>query len=96
MVKDPDDVDPDVVEIFEDTQTVSMGDSLGLPQSALEEIRRSYQSNTERKEAYLDTYTHHHPCPSWKKISEVLKDCNLHKQAEEVENTYIQSVHNAK
>ena len=91
ICKDPDNVDPDVVEILEDT--LSIGDFLGLPWSASEELRRSYQSNIKRKEAYLDTYTHQHLCPSWKKISEVLKDCNLHEQAEEVENTYVQTVH---
>ena len=66
-VEDPDNVDPVMVEITEGT--LSLEDSLGLPLSAMEETRKSYQSNTKRKEAYLDTYAHHHPCPSWKKIS---------------------------
>ena len=70
----------------------SIGEYLGLPQSALEEIRRSYQSNTKRKDAYLDTYTHRHPCPTWKKISEVLRWCDLYLQADEVENTYVQGM----
>ena len=76
--------DPDIFAF------AGIGDMLGLPESALEEIKRSYQSNTKRKEAYLDTYTHHHPCPSWKKISEVLRGCELDQQAEEVENNYVQ------
>lgn len=69
-----------------------IGGYLGLPQSALEEIWESYQSNTKCKEAYLDTYIHHHPCPLWKKISEVLTRCMLDEQASEVNNTYIQGM----
>ena len=71
----------------------SIGEYLGLPESVLEEIRRSYQSKTKRKDAYLDTYTHRHPCPSWKKISEVLRKYHLRQQADEVENTYVQGMH---
>ena len=70
----------------------SIGELLGLPQSVLKEIKKSYQSMAKRKEAYLDTYTHQHPCPSWKKISEALSWCYLHQQAEGVENTYIQGM----
>ena len=70
----------------------SIGEVLGLPQSALKEIRRSYQNNTKRKEAYLDTYTHRHPSPSWKKINEILRWCDLDQQASEVDNTYIQGM----
>ena len=81
--------DPDRVGRFGE----SVGELLCLPRSALEEIKRSYQSNTKRKEAYLDTYTHHHPCPSWKKISKVLRECELNQLAEEVENTYVQGMH---
>ena len=88
---DPDDVFPDELEFIEDT--LSLRDLLGLPQSAMKEIRRSYQSNTKRKEAYLDTYAHHHPCPSWKKISVVLNRCRLGQQAHEVDNTYVQGMH---
>ena len=70
-----------------------IGEWLGLPKSALEEIRRNYQSDTKRKDAYLDAYTHHHPCPTWKKISEVLRRCDLDQQADEVVNTYVQGMH---
>ena len=66
---------------------------LGLPASALEEISKRYQSWDKRKEAYLDTYVHYHPCPSWKVIHELLKRCSLHQQAEEVEITYVQGMH---
>ena len=69
------------------------GKDLGLPESALEEIKRSYQSWAKRKEAYLDTYIHHHPCPSWKRISELLERYSLEQQASEVEGTYIQGMH---
>ena len=72
---------------------LSIGKLLGLSQSALEEIMRSYQSKTKRKDAFLDTYTHHHPCPTWKKISEVLRLCDLDQQADEVVNTYVQGMH---
>ena len=71
----------------------SIGERLGLPQSVLGEIRRNYQSSTKRKDAYLDTYSHRHPCPTWKKISEVLRLCDLYQQADEVENTYVQGMH---
>ena len=80
--------DPDNVGVLG-----GIGGLLGLPQSVLVEIRRSYQSKTKRKDAYLDTYTHRHPCPSWKKISMVLRWCRLHQQAKEVENTYVQGRH---
>ena len=92
-VEDPDNADPVMVEITDGTW--SLGDSLGLPLSAMEEIRKSYQNNTKCKEAYLDTYAHHHLCPSWKKISKALRDCDLHEQACKVENTYIHRVHSA-
>ena len=82
--------DPDRFGLLGDN---GIGECLGLPKSALEEIRRSYQSKTKRKDAYLDTYTHRHPCPSWKKISEVLGRCRFHQQAKEVENTYVQGMH---
>ena len=70
-----------------------IGGFLGLPESALAEIRKRYQSKNKRKEAYLDTYVHYHPCPSWKVIHEVLRKCYLYQQAEEVEITYVQGVH---
>ena len=85
-LEDPDRV---TVGIF----NINIGEYLGLPQSALKEVKKSYQSNTKRKEAYLDTYTHHHPCPSWKKISEALSACKLNQQAKGVENTYVQGMH---
>ena len=71
----------------------SIGRMLGLPQSALEEIRSCFQSATERKDAYLDTYSHHHPCPSWRKVAGVLRLCDLYQEAYEVEDTYVKGMH---
>ena len=73
-----------------------IGGSLGLPESALAEIRKRYQSWAKRKEAYLDTYVHYHPCPSWKAIHELLGKCSLRQQAEEVKVTYVQGMHAVK
>ena len=81
--------DPDHAGIFDE----SLEQLLGLSQSAVEEIKRSYQSPTQLKEAYLDTYTHQHPCPSWKKVVETLRQCYLYQQVNEVENTYVQGMH---
>ena len=74
-------------------KSYDIGGSLGLPESALVEIRKRYQSKPKRKEAYLDTYVHYHPCPSWKVIHELLGKCSLRQQAEEVEITYVQGMH---
>ena len=71
---------------------VSMGDVLDLPQTVLQTIRRSYQCDARRKEAYLDTYVHHHPWPSWRRITEVLTRFRFHQQAVDVESTYVQGM----
>ena len=81
--------DPDTAGTYDGNTSLSIGQLLGLPQSALEEIKRSYQSSTERKEAYLDTYTHHHPCPSWKRVVNALWNCNLNRQVDDVMVTYM-------
>jgi hypothetical protein len=70
-----------------------IGKMLGLPNSALEEIKSSYQSWAKQNEACLNTYAHHHPCPSWKRINEVLRNCSLYQQAEEVKSTYVEGMH---
>ena len=82
--------DPDRAEMYKNK---SIGYLLGLPQSTLQEIKKNYRSRAKRKEAYLDTYTHNHPCPSWKVISEVLREHHLDQQAEMVENIYVQGMH---
>ena len=65
---------------------------LGLPHSAVVEIQRSFQTASQRKEAYLDAYAHQHPCPSWRKVVEVLEWCELDQEASEVENAYVQGM----
>ena len=80
-------------KVYPEVNSGSIGYYLGLPQSALEEIRSSFQSATERKDAYLDTYSHHHPCPSWRKVADVLEGCSLYQEAEEVEDTYVKGMH---
>ena len=70
----------------------TIGDLLGLPETAILEIQRSFQTASQRKEAYLDAYTHHHPCPSWKKVVVALERCSLYQEASEVEDTYVQGM----
>ena len=67
-----------------------IGDELGLPQSAIDEIKSSYQNAERRKEAYLDTYANQHPWPSWRKVVGVLQWCDLDQQSDDVKNTYVQ------
>ena len=66
-----------------------LGDKLGLPQSERDKIQRSYQSPTQRKEAYLDLYVHHHYHPTWKHVAWILRQPMLPQQADLVENTYV-------
>ena len=91
-------VDPDPPrELYTDTplypERYGIGEFLGLPESTITEIRKRYQSKTKRKEAYLDTYVHYHPCLSWKIIHDFLRKCSYDQQAEEVEITYIEGMH---
>ena len=81
--------DPDKGDLF----GKGIGGLVGLPQSAVAGIKGNFQSTTRRKEAYLDMYTHQHPCPSWKKVAEALRMYYLDKKSDEVENTYIQGMH---
>ena len=67
---------------------------LGLPKSEMGIIKKNYQSPTQRKEAYLDLYVHHHPCPSWVDIARTLQYLGLPQQADFVENTYVKGTHN--
>ena len=83
--------DPDRAGVVTNIR-VCIGEEFGLPQSVVEQIKSSYQSTTQRKDAYLDAYTHRHPCPSWRKVVYVLRVCFLHHQAEQVENTYVQGM----
>ena len=67
-------------------------DYLGLPEPEIDNIKKSYDSPTHRKEAYLDLYVHQHPCPSWADIADTLGDLGLDQQADFVENTYVQYI----
>ena len=62
---------------------------LGLPKSEVDNIKSSYDSPMQRKEAYLDLYVHQHPCPSWDKIAYTLRELGLRQQADFVRNTYV-------
>ena len=65
---------------------------LGLPESEVDIIKKNYQSPTQRKEAYLDLYVHHHPCPSWATIASTLRYFGLDQQADFVKNTYVEGI----
>ena len=78
------------VEGSENVGGTGIGYWLGLPESALQEIKTNFRSTTLQKEAYLDTYTHCHPSPCWKKIKICLQKCRLYQEANAVEKTYIQ------
>ena len=67
---------------------------LGLPKSEVDNIKSSYDSPMQRKEAYLDLYVHQHPCPSWARIAKTLRVCDLDQQADFVENTYVKGTQN--
>ena len=68
-----------------------LGDSfyLNLPESEVDNIKSSFDSPMQRKEAYLDLYVHQYPCPSWARIARTLRDFGLREQADFVENTYV-------
>ena len=68
---------------------LGLGGWLHLPESEVDNIKSSYDSPMQRKEAYLDLYVHQHPCPSWARIAEILRELGLHQQADFVENTYV-------
>ena len=84
-----------LMELFQsvnDSRT-RIGLLLGLSDSKIVEIQRSFRTASQRKEAYFDAYTHHHPCPSWRKVVEVLQRYDLYQEAGEVENTYVEGMH---
>ena len=88
-VEDPDRAGQSIISSFVYAGR-SIGELLGLPQSAIDEIKSSYQSAARRKEAYLDTYANQHPWPSWRKVVDVLQECRLRQQSDDVKNTYVQ------
>ena len=76
---------------------IDVGNWLELPESKVDKIKTIYDSPFQRREAYLDLYATHHPCPSWKHVARSLRKIRLFRQADEVENTYVQGMymHNA-
>ena len=68
---------------------------LDQPQSEIARIQKDYWSPAQRKEAYLDLYVHQHPCPTWSNVFYVLRNFNLHQQADLVENTYVKGTQDA-
>ena len=77
-----------------DDKVDDVGLGLDLPDSKRSEIQTNYHSPAQRREAYIDAYVDDHPCPSWKTISNVLRAVGLHRQADEVEMTYVQGTNN--
>ena len=68
---------------------------LGLPESEVDNIKSTYGSPMQRKEAYLDLYVHQHPCPSWENIARTLRRLDLDQQANFVRNTYVKGTRDA-
>ena len=64
--------------------------NLDLPRAKVAEMKRSYRSPSQRRDAYLDLYATGHPCPSWRQVAQVLHGIGLLHQADVVESTYVQ------
>ena len=79
----------DLFESLKPEKVDELGERLDLPQSEKDKIKKNYNSPSQRKEAYLDLYVHQHPCPSWRRIPEVLRQFSLRQQADLVEKTYV-------
>ena len=77
----------ELIEIMDDED---IGNWLNLPESKVDELKTNYDSPFRRREAYLDLYATHHPCPSWKHVASSLRSILLFRQADEVESTYVQ------
>ena len=77
-------------ELLETIGDENIGNWLDLPQSEVDEIETNYNSPFQRREAYLDLYATHHPCPSWKQVAKSLRSIGLFRQADEVESTFVQ------
>ena len=67
-----------------------LDEELDLPWSKVTEIDTNLHIPSQRREAYLDLYATGHPCPSWRQVAKVLRDVDLHRQADTVESTYVQ------
>ena len=82
----------DLFSTMEDGEVDRVADWLDLPDSKRSEIERNYHSPAQRREAYIDVYVNEHPHPTWKELSQVLREVKLPNQAEEVESTYVQGI----
>ena len=80
----------DLFSTMKDEKVGGVGHLLHLPDSIESEIRRKYHSPAQRREAYIDVYVNEHPHPTWRWLSQVLREVGLHNQADEVESTYVQ------
>ena len=81
----------ELLEVVGDDEDI--GDWLDAPRSKVAEIEANYDSHLRRREAYLDAYANHHPCPSWKQVAVSFRSIGLFHQADEVESTYVQGVY---
>jgi hypothetical protein len=81
------------LEFIEIVGDEDIGNWLNLPESKVDEIKTNYDSRFRRREAYLDLYVTHHPCPSWKHVARSLRSIRLFRQADEVESTYVQGTY---
>ena len=75
---------------YVDNIFIGLQTKLDLPRSKVVEIKRNYQSLSQRRDAYLDLYVTTHPCPSWRQVAEALRHVVLPHQADVVESTYVQ------
>ena len=82
-----------MLELIEILGDIEVGNWLELPESKVDEIKTNYNSPFRRREAYLDLYATHHPCPNWKHVARSLRKIRLFRQADEVESTYIQGTY---
>ena len=71
----------------------TLGGFLNTPLSKRAEFQMNYRDPARRKEAYLDYYAHNHLLASWSTVTEVLRVCQLHQEADVVKKTYVQGMH---
>lgn len=66
-----------------------LGELLEVPQSKLDEARRFYQVNSQRKEFLLSHWVHTHPAPSWKMVARSLQEMGQRRLAKKVAAKYV-------
>ena len=83
-----------LIELFatmKDNELDILGFWLGLPETKRDDVDRNFHSPSQRRDAYLDLYATDHPCPSWKRVVEILRfGVHLSCQADMVKNTYVE------